>query len=59
MVTAANGKRGAELGKIIMPDLIICDIMMPELDGYDVLKIFLKMKKQNEFHLFLCRQKLK
>jgi CheY-like chemotaxis protein/CRP-like cAMP-binding protein len=39
VVTAANGKRGAELAKIIIPDIIVCDIMMPELDGYDVLKI--------------------
>ena len=45
VVTAANGKRGAELGKIIMPDLIICDIMMPELDGYDVLKILSEDEK--------------
>ena len=45
VVTAANGKRGAELGKIIMPDLIICDIMIPELDGYDVLKILSEDEK--------------
>lgn len=39
VVTAANGKRGAELAKIMLPDLVVCDIMMPELDGYDVLKL--------------------
>lgn len=39
VVTAANGKRGAELAKIMLPDIVVCDIMMPELDGYDVLKI--------------------
>ena len=38
VITAANGKRGIEQAKIMVPDLIICDIMMPELDGYDVLK---------------------
>lgn len=38
VITAANGKRGIEQAKIMIPDLIICDIMMPELDGYDVLK---------------------
>ena len=39
VVTAANGKRGAELAKIILPDLVVCDIMMPELDGFEVLKL--------------------
>ena len=45
VVTAANGKRGAELAKIMVPDLIVCDIMMPELDGYDVLKILSEDEK--------------
>lgn len=45
VVTAANGKRGAELAKIILPDIVICDIMMPELDGYDVLKILAEDEK--------------
>lgn len=35
--TAENGKEGVELVKKVVPDLIICDIMMPELDGYGVL----------------------
>ena len=34
---AENGKRGIELALQHKPDLIICDIMMPELDGYGVL----------------------
>jgi CheY-like chemotaxis protein/CRP-like cAMP-binding protein len=37
VVTAANGKEGIELVKTESPDLIVCDIMMPELDGYGVL----------------------
>lgn len=39
VVTASNGKRGVEQAQIMLPDLIICDIMMPELDGYDVFKL--------------------
>lgn len=39
VVTAANGKLGVELALREKPDLIICDIMMPELDGYGVLHI--------------------
>jgi CRP-like cAMP-binding protein len=36
---ARNGKEGLEKAQKQLPDLIICDIMMPELDGYSVLKI--------------------
>lgn len=35
--SAENGKKGVELVKNEQPDLILCDIMMPELDGYGVL----------------------
>lgn len=42
VITASNGKRGAEQAKIMLPDLILCDIMMPEMDGYDLLKILSK-----------------
>ncbi len=36
---AENGKVGVQLAQQEMPDLIICDVMMPELDGFGVLKI--------------------
>jgi DNA-binding response OmpR family regulator len=39
---ADNGKAGVELAQKDRPDLIICDIMMPELDGYGVLHILSK-----------------
>jgi len=38
VVTAADGKKGVEQARLVIPDLVICDIMMPEMDGYDVLK---------------------
>jgi len=37
--TAPNGKVGVEVAQQEKPDLIVCDIMMPELDGYGVLHI--------------------
>jgi CheY-like chemotaxis protein len=40
--TAENGKRGMETAIKEKPDLIICDIMMPELDGYGVLHLLRK-----------------
>ncbi len=40
--TAENGKIGVEKAISEKPDLVICDIMMPVLDGYGVLHIFNK-----------------
>lgn len=40
--TAENGKVGVELALQEKPDLIICDIMMPVLDGYGVLHLLNK-----------------
>jgi CRP-like cAMP-binding protein/CheY-like chemotaxis protein len=42
MFTAGNGKIGIELAQKENPDLIICDIMMPVLDGYGVLHMLSK-----------------
>ncbi len=39
VTTAENGKVGVVKAVDVDPDLIICDIMMPELDGYGVIKI--------------------
>ena len=40
--TAENGKRGVEIALKEKPDLVVCDIMMPELDGYGVLHLLRK-----------------
>jgi CRP-like cAMP-binding protein/CheY-like chemotaxis protein len=37
VLEAANGRAGVELAINNLPDIILCDIMMPELDGYGVL----------------------
>lgn len=36
--SAANGREGVEVAKQEKPDLILSDVMMPELDGYGVLQ---------------------
>jgi CheY-like chemotaxis protein len=40
--TAENGKRGLEVAMKEKPSVIVCDIMMPELDGYGVLHLLRK-----------------
>jgi DNA-binding response OmpR family regulator len=42
VLSAENGKVGVDLATKESPDLIVCDIMMPELDGYGVLHILSK-----------------
>ncbi len=38
VIQAENGKVGLKLAQKHLPDLILCDVLMPELDGYDVLR---------------------
>ena len=37
-ISAANGKAGIDLALSQAPDLILCDLMMPKIDGYGVLQ---------------------
>jgi len=45
VISASNGQEGVDLAVKELPDLIICDIMMPALDGYEVLNA---LSKNNE-----------
>jgi len=47
--TAENGKIGVSEAKKQLPDIILCDIMMPELNGYGVLQIL--SKEHNTKHI--------
>ena len=38
VITAENGKIGIELAALCQPDLIISDVTMPEIDGFEVLE---------------------
>lgn len=36
VLSAVNGVEGIWLAKLQLPDLVLCDILMPETDGYAV-----------------------
>jgi len=54
VITAENGRKGVDIAIVYKPDIIICDILMPELDGYGVLQIILRNKVlQNTPFIFM------
>lgn len=56
-MTAENGKRGVEAALQGKPDLIVCDIMMPELDGYGVLHLLRKNPETENIPLIFLTAK--
>ena len=44
VITAENGREALEILEQDVPDMIICDVMMPEMDGYT----FVEQVRQNE-----------
>jgi len=38
VITAQNGKDGLSVAHSENPDIVLCDIMMPGIDGYQVIK---------------------
>lgn len=48
VLRASNGKQGVDLARKETPDLILCDIMMPDLDGYGVLHMLVRSPETAE-----------
>ena len=52
--TAKNGKIAIDIAQQFIPDLIVLDIMMPELDGIETCRLLRENKKfKNTFIIFL------
>ncbi|MHB8337207.1 MAG: LytR/AlgR family response regulator transcription factor [Ignavibacteriaceae bacterium] len=53
VLAASGGKKGIELARSFKPDLIICDLAMPEVDGFEVKRIL--NEDENTFNIpFIC-----
>lgn len=57
VISAENGKIGVEKAKSEKPDLILCDVMMPELDGFGVMKILNRLPNINQIPLIFLTAK--
>ncbi|MBL9168316.1 MAG: response regulator transcription factor [Verrucomicrobiales bacterium] len=44
VISAENGRVGVDKARAENPDLVLCDVMMPELDGYGVLETLRKQE---------------
>ena len=41
--SASNGINGITEAKRVVPDLVLCDVLMPKLDGWQTVKLFRKI----------------
>ncbi|GBE92238.1 response regulator [Nostoc cycadae] len=57
-ISANNGLDGLRLAKSEKPDLICCDIMMPDLDGYGVLKTLRKDPETDSIPVIMLTAKV-
>ncbi|MBL7707820.1 MAG: response regulator [Chitinophagaceae bacterium] len=48
IIVAVNGVRGVDMAKEHLPDLILCDVLMPEMDGYEVLHVLLETAQTHQ-----------
>lgn len=58
VITAFSGKEGIEKAKSLKPDLILLDIMMPEMDGYEVCKILTNDEGTKDIPIILVTAKV-
>ena len=49
-----NGQRGVELARKFIPDLIICDMAKPGIEGYEVLRLILDTAETYEIPFIFC-----
>lgn len=55
--SAASGKEALDLTSTIMPDLILLDVMMDEMDGYEVCRILQEQSETNQIPIIFLSAK--
>ena len=55
---AANGRVGYEMTKVLRPDAIISDVMMPELDGFEMCELLKKNKETSVIPILMLTAKV-
>lgn len=61
VITAENGKDGTKISKEVLPDLIVCDVLLPDIDGFQVIKDLQKCQSTKNIPLILisaCRTEI-
>ena len=53
---ADNGRAGVEMARREMPDLILCDVMMPLMDGHAVLRVLHADERMVQIPFVFVRQ---
>ncbi len=53
VVTASDGQEGLDKAKSVEPDLILCDVMMPKMDGYKVCGLLKNDSRYSKIPLIL------
>jgi CheY-like chemotaxis protein len=54
IIEATNGDEAIQMLDIAQPELILCDISMPERDGFEVLNHFNAFSKENNLFCFFA-----
>ncbi|MFN0118694.1 MAG: response regulator [Elusimicrobiota bacterium] len=57
VITAYNGREGLDLARAELPNLILLDVMMPEMDGYTVQTQLLASPKTKDIPIIILTAK--
>lgn len=53
VIVATNGEEGLKIVNEVMPDLVLLDLVMPKMDGYEVLRSLRANEKTKDLKIYL------